>query len=61
MLMLDLPTEIVAFLLFFHCLIGGVAALVAQNKGYSKFWSLVFGLIGGTPALVVALYIKRKV
>jgi uncharacterized membrane protein len=46
--------------LVLHCGVGVVAALTAQKKGFNlKRW-LVFGVIVGTPALIVALLAKPR-
>jgi hypothetical protein len=50
------------YLLLFgvHFLMGGLAAFTAHQKGLSlKRW-IVFGMIGGTPALVAAIWAKSK-
>ena len=47
-------------LLFFHCLMGGIAALVAKQKGYNYWLWLTFGFIGGTVAFIVILMMKKK-
>ncbi len=41
--------------LFLHCVIGLVAAQVAQRKGYDLGLWLVWGIVGGTLALVDAI------
>ena len=44
------------FILFsLHCLIGAIAAIVAQSKGYSLEKWLLFGLFGGTITLIIAI------
>ncbi|MGK7873343.1 MAG: hypothetical protein AB4426_08520 [Xenococcaceae cyanobacterium] len=43
-----------------HCLIGVIAAVVAQQKGYSLGRWIILGLMGGTVALVFALWMKSK-
>jgi hypothetical protein len=44
-----------------HCFMGGIAAIAAHKKGLSlKRW-IIFGIIGGTPALVAAILAKPKV
>jgi hypothetical protein len=49
------------FLLFgLHCLIGAVGAIIAQNKGYSLGKWLLFGLVGGTFALIAILLKPEK-
>lgn len=47
-------------LLFFHCLIGGIATLIAKQKGYDYWLWLTLGLIGGTFAFVGILTMKDK-
>lgn len=47
-------------LLFFHCLIGGIAALVAKQKGYNFWLWLTIGIIGGTFAFVGILVMDDK-
>lgn len=51
---------LVLLLLFLHCLMGGVAALVARQKGYNYSRWLMIGLIGGTPAFAIALWLKPQ-
>ncbi|MFH7242908.1 MAG: hypothetical protein ACHWZW_08670 [Spirulina sp.] len=41
--------------MFFHCLIGLVAAQVAFRKGYDLGIWLLWGTLGGTAALIDAL------
>ncbi|MFH7243903.1 MAG: hypothetical protein ACHWZW_13755 [Spirulina sp.] len=41
--------------MFLHCLIGLVAAQVAFRKGYDLGIWLLWGIVGGTPALIDAL------
>lgn len=55
------PTKLILIAgLAAHCFIGFIAALVAQQKGYNfKNW-LFWGLIGGTPTLIIAFLIKPK-
>lgn len=48
------------FLLFFHCLIGGIAALIAKQKGRSYSRWIMLGLIGGTVAFIAALFLKPE-
>jgi uncharacterized membrane protein len=48
-------------LLFFHCLIGSIAALIARQKGYRYNRWLALGLIGGTPIFIIALWLKPQV
>ncbi|MEQ9668274.1 hypothetical protein [Coleofasciculus sp. G2-EDA-02] len=47
-------------LLTIHCIIGIIAALLARHKGFDFRRWLIIGLIGGTPALIVALVVKPK-
>lgn len=42
-------------LLLAHCLVGLVAAMVAHRKGYDLGRWLIGGVVGGTPALLLAL------
>jgi multidrug efflux pump subunit AcrB len=52
---LDLQ-PILLTMLTLHCAIGVIAAIVAQHKGRNfKQW-LIWGLIGGTPTLLVAIF-----
>lgn len=57
----NIPDDRLVYLLAgLHCLIGLLATGVAYYKGRSlKRWLLV-GLICGTPALLVALVMKRN-
>jgi hypothetical protein len=51
-------TETIApttLLLLAHCLIGLVAALIAQRKGYDLGIWILWGTVGGTVALVDVL------
>ncbi|MGL5081577.1 MAG: hypothetical protein ACRC8A_08825 [Microcoleaceae cyanobacterium] len=60
--MLNWPIDpnVYGLLLFLHCLIGSVGALVAKQRGYDfKLW-LFLGLFGGTAAFVVSLVLKPK-
>jgi hypothetical protein len=41
--------------MFLHCLIGLVAAQVAYHKGYDLGLWMLWGMVGGTLALVDAL------
>ncbi len=43
-----------------HCIVGIIAAIVAQRKGFNRERWLIWGLIGGTAALVAALTTKRN-
>lgn len=59
--MLDLPLQPYLYLLLAgHCIIGAIAAIIAQRKGYKLLTWVILGLIGGTAALVAALIIKRQ-
>lgn len=46
--------------MFLHCLIGLVAAQVAFRKGYDLSRWLLWGLVGGTVALIDALRRPRR-
>ena len=48
------PLSVVVMLLL-HCLIGLVAAQIAQRKGADLSFWLIWGLIGGTLSLITAL------
>jgi hypothetical protein len=43
-----------------HCLMGSIAAIVAHRKGRKLSVWVPVGLVAGTPALVVALLIRRQ-
>lgn len=44
-----------------HCFMGTLAAIAAHKKGLNlKRW-IIFGIIGGTPALIAAILAKPKV
>ncbi|MBW4660838.1 MAG: hypothetical protein KME15_19360 [Drouetiella hepatica Uher 2000/2452] len=43
-------------LLTLHCVMGILAAIVAQRKGKSFRQWLIWGLIGGTPTLLIAIF-----
>ncbi|MDJ0647476.1 MAG: hypothetical protein QNJ60_02115 [Xenococcaceae cyanobacterium MO_188.B19] len=59
--MLDFISDSPWFLLLsIHCLIGAVAALVAQQKGYPLEKWLLYGLIGGTVSLIWAITLKNQ-
>lgn len=47
-------------LLFFHCLIGGIAALAAKQKGYNFWLWLPIGFIGGMVAFMGIIVMKDK-
>lgn len=55
---LELDPGLTLFLLFFHCLIGSIAALVAKQKGRRFNRWLLFGLMGGTPVFLITLWMK---
>ena len=56
-----LPEPSLVFLLMLlHCLIGLSAAIVADQKGYPFTLWLIIGLIGGTIALIAALFLSPK-
>ncbi|NJN32418.1 MAG: hypothetical protein HC824_19820 [Synechococcales cyanobacterium RM1_1_8] len=56
-----LPESTTAFLLLnLHFAIGTLAAFTAQRKGRKLSRWLVIGWIGGTPALVAALWLKPE-
>ncbi|MEB3280633.1 MAG: hypothetical protein VKK42_17105 [Lyngbya sp.] len=54
----EIDPGLTLFLLFFHCLMGGIAALIAKQKGRRFNRWLIIGLIGGTPVFFTALWIK---
>ena len=59
--MSELPFDPTLYWLFnFHCLIGGIAAVVSNRKGYALVPWLFWGLLGGTLALIVALRLKPR-
>ena len=47
-------------LLGIHCLMGAIAAIVAQQKGYRLEKWLLYGLLGGTISLIWALTLKKQ-
>ena len=47
--------SVILILAILHGVIGTIAAFVAREKGRSYPRWLIIGLIGGTPALIVAL------
>jgi steroid 5-alpha reductase family enzyme len=60
-MMLEMPIiPIIALLAVLHCVIGLAAAAIAQRKGCNRNQWLVWGLIGGTVALVMAVLIEEK-
>lgn len=48
------------WLLTLHCVIGVGAAIIAQQKGLNLTRWVIWGLIGGTAALITALAAKPK-
>jgi hypothetical protein len=59
--MSNLPFNPTLYLLFnLHCLLGGMAAVVAARKGYSLGRWLIWGLFGGTGALIVSVVMQRQ-
>jgi hypothetical protein len=57
----SLPIDPTLYLLLnLHCIIGGVAAAIARAKGRSLGLWLILGLIGGTAALIAALFLPKK-
>lgn len=44
-----------------HCLMGTLAAIAAHKKGLNLRRWIIFGIIGGTPALIAAILAKPKV
>jgi hypothetical protein len=60
-MMLELPIiPTVSLLAVLHCAIGLTAAAIAYRKGLNQNRWLVWGLIGGTVALVMALLSEEK-
>jgi len=57
---ISLNIRLLYFLLFLHCLIGSLGALIAANKGYNRLIWLLLGLLGGTFTLVVTLTLDQK-
>lgn len=57
---ISLNIRLFYFLLFLHCLIGSIGALVAANKGYNRLIWLLLGLLGGTLTLVMTLTLDQK-
>ncbi|MBE9169641.1 hypothetical protein IQ238_19630 [Pleurocapsales cyanobacterium LEGE 06147] len=47
-------------LLIFHSFTGGLAALLAKQKGYNLLLWLILGVIGGTFSLMAVLAMKEK-
>jgi uncharacterized membrane protein HdeD (DUF308 family) len=50
--------SVILILAILHGVIGTIAAFVAREKGRSYPRWLIIGLIGGTPALIVALLLQ---
>jgi uncharacterized membrane protein len=50
----------VFWLMLLHCIIGLLAAIVAEQKGRSFLLWLFIGLIGGTFGLISALFLPAK-
>ncbi len=46
-------------LMLLHCLIGLMAGIVADTKGYSFLNWLIIGLIGGTIALIFSIRLPK--
>lgn len=60
-IMSKLPIDPTLYLLLnLHCLLGGIAAVIAARKGYSLGRWLLWGLVGGTGALLVSVVMKHK-
>lgn len=60
-MMSTLPIDPTLYLLLnLHCLMGGIAAVVAAKKGYGLGQWLVWGLVGGTGTLIVAVVMPPK-
>ncbi len=57
----SLDTNTIYLLAIAHCLIGIIAAIIAKRKGYNFPLWLLFGLIGGTPILILALLKKNLI
>lgn len=58
-----LPTDnlpLIVFLTVLHCAVGTAAGLVAKRKGKNFPLWLLFGLIGGTFALIVAFLVPTQ-
>ncbi|MDB9315282.1 hypothetical protein PN462_19360 [Spirulina sp. CS-785/01] len=51
---------LVAIFATLHCMIGAFAAFIAQRKGYNFPRWLIFGLVGGTGVLLLALWIQKN-
>jgi hypothetical protein len=50
----------VVLMMFFHCLIGLLAAQIAHRKGADLGGWLLWGAVGGTLAFVTALRIRNS-
>jgi O-antigen ligase len=58
---MSLPIDSNLYLLLnLHCLLGGIAAVIAWRKGHSLGLWLLLGLVCGIAAFIVALLMKRK-
>ncbi|MGI0487238.1 hypothetical protein ACN4EK_17485 [Pantanalinema rosaneae CENA516] len=56
-----LPIDPIVYLMLnLHCLLGGVAAVVAARKGYRLGLWLGLGLVGGTAALIAAIVLQPR-
>lgn len=59
--MTDLPIDSTLYVLLnLHCLLGGIAAVIAARKGRRLSVWLLVGLIGGTAALIAAILLKSN-
>jgi hypothetical protein len=59
--MSDLPIDPTLYLLLnVHCLLGGIAAVIAARKGRSLGLWLILGLVCGVAAFITALLMKSK-
>lgn len=56
---IGLPLSVVIMMLL-HCLIGLLAAQLAHNKGADLGRWLIWGMIGGTGALVTAFWLPTQ-
>ncbi|TRT83870.1 MAG: hypothetical protein EWV82_09225 [Microcystis aeruginosa Ma_AC_P_19900807_S299] len=57
---ISLSLDLFLLLFFWHCLIGGIATVIAINKGYPRLNWLIFGLLGGTFTFFIALFLEKK-
>lgn len=57
---ISLSLDLFLLLFFYHCLIGGIATIIAVNKGYQRLNWLILGLVGGTVAFFIALFLEKK-